>query len=177
MGLCADPIRLQRAFGPHGVTRERRERSIINQEKTALNKIIITGHLGRDPEARNTQAGKLMATVSVAVRGASKKDPADWFRVVFFDRLAEIATTYLKKGAHVAIEGRLSVTRFKAADGTEKTSVEIVARDLEMLSARQQSESAPEGSASAATPAPKPVAPDTFTPLEDDDILFYYQGT
>jgi single-strand DNA-binding protein len=108
-----------------------------------LNKMQIIGNLGRDPEMRFTPGGSPVTQFSVAVNRRRKgsdgqvAEETDWFRVVCWDRLAEIADQYLKKGMPVYVEGRLQVRKFTGNDGQERTSVEIVASDLILLSGRE----------------------------------------
>lgn len=119
-----------------------------------LNKIQIIGNLGRDPEMRYTPGGSPVTNFSVAV-GRRRKSPdgqateeTDWFRVVCWDKLAEIADQYLKKGARVYVEGRVQVRKYTGNDGVERTSVDVVANDLIMLSGRD------EGGSAGREPAP-----------------------
>jgi single-strand DNA-binding protein len=107
-----------------------------------LNKIMIIGNLGRDPEMRYTPAGKAVANFTVAV-GRITRDPSgeraeetEWFRVVAWDRLAETCQEYLKKGAKVYIEGRLQTRKYTDREGVERTSVEVVANEMMMLDSR-----------------------------------------
>ncbi len=109
-----------------------------------LNKIQIIGHLGRDPEMRYTPGGTPVTNFSVAVsrrrRGQDGQsvDETDWFRVVCWDKLAEIADQYLKKGARVYIEGRVQIRKYTGNDGVERTSVDVIANDMIMLSGRDE---------------------------------------
>jgi single-strand DNA-binding protein len=118
-----------------------------------LNKIQVIGNLGRDPEMRFTPGGSPVTQFSVAVnrrrRGTDGQmaEETEWFRVVCWERLAEIADQYLKKGMPVYVEGRLQTRRFTGNDGQERTSVEIVANDLVMLSGREDGSAPPPDSA------------------------------
>lgn len=109
-----------------------------------LNKIQIIGHLGRDPEMRYTPGGTPVTNFSVAVsrrrRGqdGQSMDETEWFRVVCWEKLAEIADQYLKKGARVYIEGRVQVRKYTGNDGVERTSVDVIANDMIMLSGRDE---------------------------------------
>jgi single-strand DNA-binding protein len=109
-----------------------------------LNKIQIIGHLGRDPEMRYTPGGTPVTNFSVAVsrrrRGqdGQSMDETEWFRVVCWDKLAEIADQYLKKGARVYIEGRVQIRKYTGNDGVERTSVDVIANDMIMLSGRDE---------------------------------------
>ena len=109
-----------------------------------LNKIQIIGHLGRDPEMRYTPGGTPVTNFSVAVsrrrRGqdGQSMDETEWFRVVCWEKLAEIADQYLKKGARVYIEGRVQVRKYTGNDGVERTSVDVITNDMIMLSGRDE---------------------------------------
>ena len=105
---------------------------------TGINKVIIVGNLGRDPEVRYSQAGMAICNFSVAVTervkdGDAWKDATEWFRVVTFGKTAENAGQYLAKGRQVYVEGRLKTSKYKDKDGVEKTSVELVANQLTFL--------------------------------------------
>ena len=108
-----------------------------------INKAIIVGHLGRDPEVRYSANGSAIANVSIATTDSWKdkqtgdrQDRTEWHRVVFFNRLAEIAGEYLKRGAQVYIEGRLQTRKWEDKDGHERYTTEIVANDMQMLGGR-----------------------------------------
>ncbi|HEX7435487.1 MAG TPA: single-stranded DNA-binding protein [Caldimonas sp.] len=110
----------------------------------SVNKVIIIGNLGRDPEVRYTPNGAAVCNVSVATtRTWKNKDSGDkveeteWHRVVFYDRLAEIAGEYLKKGRSVYVEGRLKTRKWQDKDGAEKYSTEIIAEEMKMLGGRE----------------------------------------
>jgi single-strand DNA-binding protein len=108
-----------------------------------LNKVLIIGHLGRDPEMRYTQAGKAVTTFSVAVDRTSR-DPAtgtphedtEWFRVVAWERLAETCNQYLHKGSKVYIEGRLQTRKYTDPNNQERQIVEVIAAEMLLLDAR-----------------------------------------
>src|SRR4051812_8946794 len=110
----------------------------------SVNKVIIIGNLGRDPEVRYTPSGSAVCNVSVATtRNWKNKDSGDkveeteWHRVVFYDRLAEIAGEYLKKGRSVYVEGRLKTRKWQDKDGAEKYTTEIIAEEMKMLGGRE----------------------------------------
>ena len=107
-----------------------------------INKAIIIGNLGRDPETRFAESGTTITNISVATSERWTKDGEDqekteWHRVVFFNKLAEIAGDYLKKGSKVYIEGKLQ-TRSYEKDGQKHYSTEIVAREMQILSPKNQ---------------------------------------
>ena len=110
----------------------------------SVNKVIIVGNLGRDPEVRYTPNGSAVCNVSVATtrswknkESGDKVEETEWHRVVFYDRLAEIAGEYLKKGRSVYVEGRLKTRKWQDKDGVEKYTTEIVANDMQMLGSRE----------------------------------------
>ncbi|HET7034363.1 MAG TPA: single-stranded DNA-binding protein [Thermomicrobiaceae bacterium] len=110
-----------------------------------LNKIMLIGHVGREPEMRYTPSGKPVTEFSLAVnrrrRGAEGEaaDETDWFRIIAWDRLAEIVDQYVTKGRQVYVEGRLQIRRYTDREGQERTAVEVVANDLQMLGPRMES--------------------------------------
>ncbi len=107
-----------------------------------LNKVQIIGHVGRDPETRSTASGQAVTNFTVAVnrtrRGpdGTASDDTEWFRVVAWEKLAEIAGEYLRKGGQVYVEGRLQSRRYTDREGVEHTAVEVVASDLVLLGGR-----------------------------------------
>ncbi len=111
-----------------------------------LNKVMIIGHLGRDPEMRYTPSGRPVTTFSVATNRSwtttdgERRTDTEWFNVVAWNKLAEICNQYLSKGQQVYIEGRLQTRRWEDANGTRHTSVEIVANEMIMLGERRGGE-------------------------------------
>ena len=110
----------------------------------SVNKVILIGNLGRDPEVRYTPSGAAVCNVSVATtRNWKSKDSGDrveeteWHRVVFYDRLAEIAGEYLKKGRPVYVEGRLKTRKWQGQDGKDNYTTEIVAEQMQLLGGRE----------------------------------------
>ena len=162
----------------------------------SVNKVIIVGNLGRDPEVRYTPDGAAICNVSIATTSnwkdkttGEKKEETEWHRVVFYNRLAEIAGEYLKKGRSVYIEGRLKTRKWQDKDtGADRFSTDIVADQMQMLGGRedgggqqqerqapaQQQRSAPRPSAprQAARPAPAPAPAPNFADMDDDQIPF-----
>jgi single-strand DNA-binding protein len=110
-----------------------------------LNKIMIIGNLGRDPEMRYTPSGKPVTTFSVATSrtwstsDGEKREETEWFNVVAWSSLAEICKQYLAKGQQVYIEGRLQTRHWDDQEGNKHTSVEIVANEMIILSERRES--------------------------------------
>ena len=111
----------------------------------SVNKVIIVGNLGRDPEVRYTPDGAAICNVSIATTSnwkdkttGEKKEETEWHRVVFYNRLAEIAGEYLKKGRSVYIEGRLKTRKWQDKDtGADRFSTDIVADQMQMLGGRK----------------------------------------
>jgi len=152
----------------------------------SVNKVIIIGNLGRDPETRYMPDGGAITNVSVATtevwkdKNGEKQEKTEWHRVAFFGKLAEIAGEYLKKGSQVYVEGRLQTRKWQDKDGADKYTTEIVANAMQMLGSRQgmgggASGGAPEdrgeGAGASRPVASKPAAKAAggkFDDLEDD---------
>jgi single-strand DNA-binding protein len=130
----------------------------------SVNKVIIVGNLGRDPELRYMPNGDAIANIAVATSFKSKdrntgeeKELTEWHRIAFFGRLAEIVGEYLKKGASIYVEGRLQ-TRKYTKDGVEKYATEIIAENMQMLGGGAgQPAAADETQRPAAAPAAAPA--------------------
>ena len=117
-----------------------------------LNKVMIIGHLGRDPEMRYTPSGKAVTSFSVGVTrtwnasDGERREETEWFNVVAWGNLAEICKQYLTKGQHVYVEGRLQTRRWEDQEGKKHSSVEVVANEMIILGDRSR----PSGEAAAA---------------------------
>jgi single-strand DNA-binding protein len=158
----------------------------------SVNKVIIVGNLGRDPELRYNPNGVAWCTVSIATTrnwkdktSGEKMEETEWHRVVFNDRLAEIAGEYLRKGRSVYVEGRLKTRKWTDKDGVEKFTTEILANEMQMLGGREGMGGGDEGGggggasrgderAPAARPAAGKPAAKSATGFDDmdDDIPF-----
>jgi single-strand DNA-binding protein len=110
----------------------------------SVNKVIIVGNLGRDPEIRYMPSGDAIANIAVATSYKSKdrntgeqKEQTEWHRISFFGRLAEIVGQYLKKGSSVYVEGRLQTRKYTDKDGIERYATDIIAENMQMLGGRQ----------------------------------------
>ena len=146
-----------------------------------VNKAIIVGNLGRDPEVRYSASGNAIANVTVATtdswkdrQSGERQERTEWHRVVFFNRLAEIVAEYLKKGSQVFIEGRIQTRKWEDKVGNERWTTEIVANEMQMLGSRggggMQGGPADD---SGAAPAPGGGGSSGFSDSEfDDDIPF-----
>ncbi|HEX4326488.1 MAG TPA: single-stranded DNA-binding protein [Burkholderiales bacterium] len=110
----------------------------------SVNKVIIVGNLGKDPETRYAPSGDAITNITVATSDTwkdkatgEKKEATEWHRVVFFGRLAEIAGEYLKKGRSVYVEGRLRTRKWQDKDGQDRYTTEVVADQMQMLGSRE----------------------------------------
>ena len=153
----------------------------------SVNKVIIVGNLGRDPETRYMPDGGAITNISVATtdkwkdKNGEMQEKTEWHRVAFFGKLAEIAGEYLKKGSQVYVEGRLQTRKWQDKDGADKYTTEIVANQMQMLGSRQgmgggRGAEAPESaegggsSGGGSRPTSKPAAKSggKFDDFEDD---------
>jgi len=112
--------------------------------RSGVNKVILIGNLGRDPEVRYSNAGAAIANVSIATSESWKDkntgepvEKTEWHRVVFYRRLAEIVGEYLKKGSKVYVEGSLQTRKWQDKEGQDRYTTEIVANEMQMLDSRQ----------------------------------------
>lgn len=158
-----------------------------------INKVILVGNLGSDPEVRYMPSGGAVTTVSIATsqtwkdkQTGEQKEATEWHRVVFFNRLAEIAGEYLRKGSQIYVEGALRTRKWQGQDGQDRYTTEIVANEMQMLGSRSGgtasfNDAQPSGGYSAPSsggprqsspaqqpPSAPPPAYDDF----DDDIPF-----
>ena len=148
-----------------------------------VNKVILVGNLGNDPEVRYMPNGNAVANVSLATSESWKdkstgeqQEKTEWHRVVFFNRLAEIVEQYVKKGTKLYVEGRLQ-TRSWEQDGVKRYSTEVVANEMQMLDSRGGVSQDFSGSQTAAAPAAQSSQPQAAAPPQnfdnfDDDIPF-----
>jgi single-strand DNA-binding protein len=109
----------------------------------SVNKVILIGNLGRDPETRYTADGAAITNVSIATTrrykdaSGQQQEETEWHRVAFFGRLAEIAGEYLRKGRPVYVEGRLRTRKWQDKDGNDKYTTEVVAENMQLLGSRE----------------------------------------
>jgi single-strand DNA-binding protein len=143
----------------------------------SVNKVILVGNCGRDPEVRYMTSGAAVCNVSVATSSRRKDknsgetiEETQWHRVTFYERLAEVAGEYLKKGKPVYIEGRLKYGKFTDKDGHEKNTVDIIATEMQLLGGRD--DDAPQPSSRPAAQRPAPSKPSSGFDDMDDDIPF-----
>lgn len=142
-----------------------------------LNKVMLIGHLGQDPDIRATPSGTVVANVSLATgetwkdQQGNRQERTEWHRIVMFGKTAEIARDYLRKGSKVYLEGRLQTRKWQDKEGKDQYTTEIVTDGFQMLDGKPSGESGSSGDAprpSPSRPAPAPVA----TPDFDDDLPF-----
>ena len=141
----------------------------------SVNKVILVGNVGRDPETRRLPSGDTVTNISIAStdrykdnQSGAMRENTEWHRVAFFGKIAEIAEKYLRKGSQVYVEGRLRTRKWTDQSGQEKYSTEIVAETMQMLGSR------PAGageSGSYSPPASQGAAP-RIQDMPDDDIPF-----
>ena len=143
---------------------------------SAVNKVILVGNLGADPERRFLPSGGLVTNLRLATSEVRKNrstgqtsEHTEWHRVVLFDRLAEVAAQYLTKGAQVYIEGKIRTRKWKSQDGTDKYATEIIAEDMQFLGGQgSKSGSVAAGKTMVATaPVNEP-----FDPFDNEEIPF-----
>lgn len=144
-----------------------------------VNKVILIGNLGNDPEVRYTASGAAVANVSLATseqwkdrESGEQQERTEWHRVVFFGRIAEVVGEYLRKGSQIYVEGRLQTRKWQDKDGNDKYSTEIVANDMQMLGGGRGgsggSADASSGARNSAAASKQPAGGEDF----DDDIPF-----
>lgn len=164
-----------------------------------VNKVIIVGHLGNDPEIRTMPNGDAVANISVATSESwndrntgERREVTEWHRIVFYRRQAEICGEYLRKGSQVYVEGRLRTRKWQDQNGQDRYTTEIQGDVMQMLGARNQAGGYPSdmgaapqpsyqarqtnngGSYQSSRPAPQQAAPQSEPPMDgfDDDIPF-----
>lgn len=140
----------------------------------SVNKVILVGNCGRDPEVRYLSSGKAVASISIATTSKRKDqngeyvDDTQWHRVQFFDKLAEIVGEYVKKGSPIYVEGRLKYGKFTNKDGVEQNTCDIVATEMQMLGGKPQGDAAPRQQASPAQRQAPAKTSGSFEDMDDD---------
>ncbi len=143
----------------------------------SLNKVILIGRLGQDPETRYMPDGNAVSNFSLATsekwkdQSGQPKERTEWHHITMYRRLAEIAGQYLKKGSLVYIEGKIQSRKYTGKDGIERTAYEIIASEMKMLGSKNES-----GATQADTPPPptarQPAAPAPVNDIDDGTIPF-----
>lgn len=143
-----------------------------------VNKVVLIGNLGADPETRYMPSGSAVTNIRIATSeswkdkdSGEKQERTEWHRIAMFGRLAEVAAEYLHKGSQVYIEGRLRTRKWQDRDGNDRTTTEIIANDLQMLGGRSERGG---GSQQAEAPVEEPAPASEAAPAGDfnDDIPF-----
>lgn len=143
-----------------------------------VNKVILVGNLGKDPEVRYMANGGAVCNATLATTESWKdkqtgeqKDKTEWHNVVFYRRLAEIAGEYLKKGSQIYVEGKLQTRKWQGKDGNDRYTTEIIANEMQMLGGRGGGSA---GFAGSSEPASRPAVAGSSAVAEefDDDIPF-----
>ncbi len=139
----------------------------------SVNKAILIGHLGADPEMRYTPSGEAVANLRIATseawkdKSGEKQESTEWHRVSLFGKVAEIAGQYLSKGSQVYIEGRIQTRKWQDKDGQDRYTTEIVGREMKMIGGKGGGEGRPKEEHGA--PARAPAKGDSgFDDMEDD---------
>ena len=156
----------------------------------SVNKVILIGNLGADPETRYMPNGDAVCNIRVATteswkdkQSGDKKEITEWHRVVFYRKLAEIAGQYLRKGSQVYIEGNLRTRKWQDKDGKDQYTTEIRANEMKMLGSRQDGDSAPRQQSAPQQPRTQQSQPQQsggaqggFGDFGDDDVPFLRHG-
>lgn len=143
-----------------------------------INKVILVGNIGNDPEVRYTPSGSAVANVSLATseswkdkQSGENQERTEWHRIVFFNRLGEIAGEYLRKGSKIYVEGSLRTRKWQDKNGQDKYTTEVIAAEMQMLDAKGQSQGDGVQTTRAATNS-HPITADKEIVDFDDDIPF-----
>ena len=141
--------------------------------RSGINKVILVGNLGKDPEMRYTAGGDAVANLSIATseswndnQTGEKKEKTEWHRVVFFRRIAEVCGEYLKKGSSVYIEGSLRTRDWEDDQGNKRYTTEIIGREMQMLGGRRSEDNMDQ------SPQMNSSSPQPEEGLIDDEIPF-----
>ncbi len=148
-----------------------------------INKVILIGNLGADPETRYTAGGSAVTNVRLATtdswkdkQSGEQQERSEWHRVVFWGRLPEICAEYLRKGSQIYVEGRIQTRKWQDKDGQDRWSTDIVGNEMQMLGGRGGGQSPPQDfdSGRSADPGPPSASPKKTAAVEDfdDDIPF-----
>ena len=142
---------------------------------SSVNKIILIGNCGKDPETRHTASGMQVCSVSIATSDKRKDkntgeyvEDTQWHRVIFYDKLADIASKYLSKGKQVYIEGRMKYGKYTDNNGVERYTADVIAIEMQQLGGRDEAQSPTQPRQPPRQQAAKPAPADDF----DDDIPF-----
>lgn len=141
---------------------------------SSVNKVILVGNLGLDPESKTLPSGGVVTNIRIATSEVRRNkttgissEHTEWHRVVFFDKLADLAAKYLTKGSQVYIEGKLRTRKWQAQDGTDKYTTEVVANELQFIRGEKTTIAKPE-----TVKLPSKNLYPSFDPNDDGDIPF-----
>ncbi len=144
-----------------------------------VNKVILIGNLGNDPDIRYTAGGAAVANISLATAESwkdkntgEKQERTEWHRIVFFGRLAEIVGEYLRKGSQIYVEGRLQTRKWQDKEGKDRYTTEIVANEMQMLGSRSACSTSFDQTAPESSTMEKPPTNQNTSNDFDDDIPF-----
>jgi len=144
-----------------------------------INKVILVGNLGADPETRYTAGGAAVTNIRLATseswrdkQSGEQQERTEWHRVVFFNRLAEIAGEYLKKGSQVYIEGKIQTRKWQDQSGQDRYTTEVVANEMQMLGGRGQDSGGGQSRSSGFRDNQAAAVAEPSPDLQDDDIPF-----
>ena len=144
-----------------------------------VNKAIIVGTLGKDPETRYTASGAAITSISVATsetwkdkQSGDKQEKTEWHNITFFGRLAEVAGEYLKKGSQVYIEGRIQTDKWQDKDGKDRYTTKIIANEMQMLGGKPEAKDSSSGFRKKEGQASKPYPEEMKADFEEQDIPF-----
>lgn len=152
----------------------------------SVNKVILIGRLGKDPETRYMTSGEAVTNVTLATsenwkdKNGEKQEKTEWHNLVFYRRLAEIAGEYLKKGSQIYVEGKLATRKWQTKEGQDRYTTEIIVNEMQMLGGKSsgsgsfevvENQAAPARTAAPAAARPAPAAKSSFDNF-DDDIPF-----
>jgi len=145
---------------------------------SSLNKVMLIGRLGKDPEIRYTQDGTQVANFSLATsefssdKAGGRQERTEWHNIVAWNKLADLAKRFLTKGRQVYVEGRLRTREWNDRDGNKRRTTEIVINQMVLLGSRGEGGSDAAYSTTASAPEPLPEAPGAEPEITDDDIPF-----
>ena len=152
-----------------------------------INKVILVGHLGADPESRSMPSGRNVTNLRLATseswkdkQSGEQKERTEWHAIVLYDRLGEVASEYLRKGSQVYIEGRIQTRKWQDKEGKDRYTTEIIANDMQMLGGRggagggsgSQSEPRERSDRNERASAPEPAGAAAGPSDFDDDVPF-----
>ncbi len=144
----------------------------------SVNKVILVGNLGQDPDCRFMTSGEAVTNVSLATtenwkdKDGQKQERTEWHHLVFYKRLAEVAGEYLRKGSKIYVEGKIKTRKWQDKDGRDRFTTEIIVHDMQMLSGNRESSSPPTKTGEPYIPPKSPERGEGAFDNFDDSIPF-----